>query len=198
MATGGGCPYRVQFTTHHRGVVAPAPNPHSGRLCFSSSQGLPRSHCPPHRPNPTGSPQASEDGSDDFSEIATHSRAWDRVGPSSPPGVGSMPSWGRRAESQSLMRTTAAVPSQGVRPQLCPAMHKASSYAEIHPRPRLGQDVHFNPILSQWDNPRGLLGKPANAGIPLQTPYDGTRHTATAWRKPLSFLGSVPSVETSF
>lgn len=139
----------LQGAVHHSppGCGGTSSKPSQRRLCFSSSRGLPESHCPPHRPNLTG-PQASEDGSDDFSETATHSRAWDRVGPSSPPGMGSMPSWGRRAKSQSIMRTTAAVPSRGARPQLCPAMCKPSSHAEIHPRPRLGQDVHFNPRFS--------------------------------------------------
>lgn len=129
--------------------------------CFSSSWGPHPEPLSPTQAQPDRGPQASEDGSDDFPETGSHPRAWDRVAPSSPPGVGSVLSWGRRAESQSLVRM-AAVPSQGVRPQLCLAMHKASSHAELHPRPRLRQDVHFNPRFSaggitpeaSWANPR--------------------------------------------
>lgn len=140
----------LQGAVHHSppGCGGTSSKPSQRKAVLQLQPGAPSEPLSPTQAQPDRGPQASEDGSDDFSETATHSRAWDRVGPSSPPGMGSMPSWGRRAESQSIMRTTAAVPSRGVRPQLCPAMCKPSSHAEIHPRPRLGQDVHFNPRFS--------------------------------------------------
>lgn len=117
--------------------------PSQQKAASASAGGLTQSNSPTQA-QPDRGPQDSEDGSDDFPETGSHPRAWDRVAPSSPPGVGSVLSWGRRAESQSLVRM-AAVPSQGVRPQLCLAMRKASSQLSSTPGQGSGRTCILTP-----------------------------------------------------